>query len=111
MATLTILPVTSVAGGTVVPLVAASAGGDRVQPGSRVFLMVRNGSGASINVTLDTTGVAFNSQLIPDTVVAVAAGATAFIPITSDYQSAVDGLASIAYSAVTTVTVAAVSFP
>lgn len=93
-------------GGRVLAFAAASAGGDRTAPGTGVFLLVRNQSAAAITVTLDATGKAFNGQSIPDTAVSVAAGAYVVIPVTVDYQSPVDSLAGIAYSAVTSVTVA-----
>lgn len=108
MATLTTQSATAI-GGRTITYAAATAGGDKVAPGSNVYLIVKNASAASINVTLDTTGVAFNGVAIPDTVIAVAAGADAIIPITADYRNTTDGLAAIAYSAVATVTVAAIT--
>lgn len=109
MATLAVTPLHA-PGGQVLPFVAASAGGDRVAPGSRHVLLVRNASAASINVTLDTTGLVFNGQPVPDTVVAVAAGATVAIPVTDEYKSDSDKLAGIAYSAVATVTVCVIRY-
>jgi len=106
MATLTAQPATAI-GGRTITFTAASAGGDKVKPGSNVLLLVRNDSASSITVTLDATGLVFNGQNVPDTTVAVAAGAEAIIPVTADYRNASDGLAAITYSAVTTVTVAA----
>ena len=109
MATLTTQPATAI-GGRTITYTAASAGGDKVAPGPNVYLLVKNGSAAAITVTLDTTGTAFNGVAIPDTTVTVAAGTDAIIPITSDYRNTTDGLAAITYSAVTTVTVAALTF-
>ena len=109
MATLTTQPATAI-GGKTITYTAASAGGDKVAPGPDVYLLVKNGSAASITVTLDATGAVFNGQPVPDTVVSVAAGAETIIPVTRDYENATDGLAAIAYSAVTTVTVAALTF-
>lgn len=108
MATLALQRVRAAAG-TTVTRTAAAVGGDRCPVGDNVLLHVRNGGGSSINVTLDSTGKTFNGSDVPDTVVAVAAGAEAIIPITADYRSASDGLAGIAYSGVTTVTVAALA--
>lgn len=88
---------------------AAAVGGDRAPVGDRTFLLVHNGSGSSINVTLDTTGLAFNGVAIPDTVIAVAAGTDKLIPLRAEYAAASDSLAGIAYSAVTSVTVAVLS--
>ena len=109
MATLTTQPATAI-GGKTITYTAASAGGDKVAPGPNVYLLVKNGSAAAITVTLDTTGTAFNGVAIPDTAVTVAAGAETIIPITADYRNTTDGLAAITYSAVTTVTVAALTF-
>lgn len=110
MATLNIQNIGSIAGNAVT-YAPASAGGDRVAPGNKVFLVVRNGSAAAITATIDATGTAFNGQGIPDTTVTIAAGAEKFIPIrTEHYKSASDGLAGISYSAATSVTVAAIAF-
>lgn len=88
--------------------VPATSGGDRAAPARDAYLLVRNGSGASINVTLDAVTKSFNGANIPDTVIAVPAGKDVFIPLRSEYASPTDGLVGIAYSAVTTVTVAVI---
>lgn len=91
---------------------AASGGGDTIAPASlsddRTFLYVNNGSGASITVTVADPGKtpAGNSGTAP--AVTVAAGAVSLIPIATGSINATTGLASVTYSAVTTVTVAAV---
>lgn len=108
MATLTTQPATGITGRTIT-YTAASAGGDRVAPGPNVYLLVKNGSAGSITVTLDATGLVFNGQSVPDTAVTVAAGADAIVPVTADYRNTTDQLAGIAYSAVTSVTVAALT--
>ncbi|MHB1173408.1 MAG: hypothetical protein ACYCZY_13185 [Lacisediminihabitans sp.] len=95
--------------GKVVTYSAASAGGDRVAPGSDVFLHVRNASAAPVTVTLDATGTAFNSAAIPDTVLSVPAAGDLFVPVTAEYRSVTDGLAAVAYSASASVTVAALT--
>lgn len=95
--------------GAVVAHAAASATGDKVAPGTNRFLHVRNGSAAAVTVTLDATGRVFNGQAVPDTTVSVPAGGDAFIPVTNEYRSGTDGLAGVAYSAVTSVTVAALT--
>jgi len=107
MATLAAQNVRVTAGKTVT-MSNAAGGGDRAPVGNDLFLLVRNGSGASITVTLDSTGKTFNAGDVPDTTVAVAAGATAMVPLLRAYRSDEDGLAGIAYSAATTVTVAVV---
>lgn len=109
MATLTTQSATAIAGRTIT-FAAASAGGDKVAPGSNVFLLVRNNSAAAITLTLTATGIAFNGQAIPSTTLSIAAGGEAIIPVTAEYRAASDGLAAITYSAVTTVTVAALTF-
>lgn len=92
--------------GTVITYADASAGGDRVAPGSNILLLVKNGSGASVTVTLDATGTAFNGAAIPDTAVVVAAGADAIVPVLPNYRSDSDGLAGVSYSAAASVKVA-----
>lgn len=97
-----------VVGGKTVTMSAASGSGDRAPVGNDVFLLVRNGSESSVTVTLDSTGKTFNAGDVPDTAVAVAAGATAIVPLVRAYRSESDGLAGISYSAATSVTVAIV---
>lgn len=92
--------------------VAATGGGDTIAPASgvddRTFLYVLNGAGASITVTIADPGktAAGNAGTAPP--ITVAAGAFMFIPISTGAINTATGLASITYSAVTTVTVAAV---
>lgn len=95
--------------GTVVAYAAATAGGDKVTPSPSTLLLVRNASAGAVTVTLDATGLVFNGQSVPDTTVSVPAGADAFIPVTSEYRNPTDGLAAITYSAVASVTVAALA--
>lgn len=85
-------------------LVAASGGGDACNPDDLVVLVVKNGSGASINVTVVTPGTIFG-QAVPDVVVAVAAGATAYIDLPAALADPTTGLVTWTYSSVTTVTV------
>jgi anti-sigma factor ChrR (cupin superfamily) len=86
---------------------AAAAGGDACQPDDRVFLRVKNGSAASINVTVVVPGTEYE-QARPDVVVAVAAAGDVLIALPSALQDLTTGLVSWTYSAVTTVTVALV---
>lgn len=91
---------------------AAAGGGDTVTPGDSTRLMVRNGSGVSINVTIpryplvDPEGVAETSL-----VVAVPAGAERWIgPLSGTrFANPANGNVEVTYSAVTTVTVGAVA--
>lgn len=86
---------------------AAAGGGDTVEPDDGIFLHVKNGSGSSINVTVAVPGVEYG-QNRPDVVVAVAAGADKMIQIPRELADPTDDRIHVAYSAVTSVTVAAV---
>lgn len=95
--------------GLAVALTAASAGGDKVPTTERGALLVRNGDVAAKTVTVTTPGNDKYGQARPDIAITVAAGATALIgPFPSDLAGS-DGLVDITYSAVTSVTVAAVA--
>lgn len=87
---------------------AAVSGGDTCATGSDVRLFVKNGSGSSIIVTLATPGTVDGDLAIADRAVSVAAGATTAVPMTDLYRDPTTGVASITYSATTTVTVAVV---
>lgn len=96
--------------GTLAAPVAAAAGGDKVAPNDRGFVDVNNGSGASINVTIAVPGNTSYGLAQPDVVTAVAAGARRrFGPFPADLADPADGLVAIAYSAVTSVTVEALT--
>jgi hypothetical protein len=85
--------------------VAATLAGDTAPTGSGRFLYVKNGSGGSITVTLATPGTVSGLDVENPTLV-IAAGKAGIIPLTRVFAAA-NGRASITYSAVTTVTVAA----
>ncbi|MFI9332011.1 hypothetical protein ACIGZJ_31270 [Kitasatospora sp. NPDC052868] len=106
MATLTAAALA--AAGTLEAPAAASAGGDKVAPvGDRVWVEVTNGGGSSITVTISSYATV-RGQAAVDRTVTIAASATKKIPIFADLNTnPSDGLASISYSGVTTVTVAA----
>ncbi len=86
------------------PTFAAPLSADTVEVGT--ILIVKNASGASINVTLDTPGNLGTGDAYPDKVYAVAAAGEKWIPILTDYRQAT-GLANVAFSATASVTVAA----
>lgn len=87
-------------------LVAAAAGGDTFANDGRVFFEVLNG-GSSITVTF-TTPATVQGEPIADRAVTVAGGARKKIgPFPTDIFNDANGLVSVAYSAVTSVTVAA----
>lgn len=92
---------------------AAPAGGTELPGDGDTVLHVKNGSGVSINVTVQTGGT-LEGEPVADKVVAVAAGAEKFIgPFRPAAYNQPVGAASHAnkvivdYSAVTTVTIAA----
>lgn len=87
--------------------VAASAGGDTVAPGDNVVLHVKNDDATDKTVTVVVPGTSFG-QALPDVDVVVTAGEDRFIgPLSAGL--ATDGVVSITYSAVTSVTVAAIA--
>lgn len=94
--------------GTAINFANATPAGDQCATGIDVKLLVKNGSGSSINVTLATPGKVDGDLDIAERVVAVAAGATSGIPVTDRYRDPATGLASITYSSATTVTVAVI---
>lgn len=74
-------------------------------------LRVKNGSGASVNVTIPTPGTV-DGLAIADRVVAVAAGADMLIGLgRGDVYRQTDGSVYVDYSAVTSVTVAVIDVP
>lgn len=108
MATLT-AQTSQVTGTTLTGVTPAGAGGDLVPVGSH--LLVRNGSGASVNVTIETPGNDTYGQPRPDVVTAVAAGAVAkFGPFPNDLADPVTGLVKIVCSATASVELRVVAF-
>ncbi len=92
--------------------VAAAVGGDTVKPGDTTRLLVKNASGAPINVTIPRYP-AVDAEGASETalVVAVPAAGEKWIgPLYgSRYMNPATGNVEVAYSAVTTVTVAVIS--
>jgi len=111
MATMTLK---SIVPGGVVAALAAVASQDVIETAGddRIFLHVKNGSGSSINVTINAVLTAIDvpgvgNMAISDIVVAVAAGAEKLIgPFSPAYRDG-DGTVTIDYSAITTVTACA----
>jgi hypothetical protein len=91
---------------------AASSGGDSYTPSSTTFLAFKNGSGAQITVTIDTTASLYG-QPIGNVAVAVAAGAEVFAgPFDPGMvQQPNSSLANMTYSSTSNLTVAAISCP
>jgi hypothetical protein len=105
MATLTYQEANT-SGGAITP-VAAAGGGDSVPVHNRGALLVRNGGGSPITVTLVVPGTEYG-QARADVPYTVAAGGVALIgPLVTDLAPS-DGLVDFTYSGVTSVTVAAV---
>jgi hypothetical protein len=95
---------------------AAAGGGDQFENTGVEYLYVKNGGGGSINVTItaqDTSVTMANYGTLTkaDSVVAVAAGATAIIGLfpKSAYNDA-NSYVQVTYSGVTSVTVAVLYF-
>jgi hypothetical protein len=98
--------------GTVITAAAAAGGGDAMACGSGMMLEVVNGGGASITVTLVIPAARTYEPNVAITspVISVTNGTTRWIgPVdAATFADPVTGLCTITYSAVTTVTVAAV---
>jgi hypothetical protein len=84
---------------------AAAGGGDTATPGADTFLVVKNGGGSSINVTIDVPGSDDFGNANPDMVVAVLNATERYIPLRHSKFVQASGLVNITYSAVTSVTV------
>lgn len=91
--------------GVVVPLVAATAGGDTIAvDGPGVILIVKNGDASAKTVTVVRPGTTYGTN-DPDIAKTLAAGETGYLgPIPVDFADA-NGLVAVTYSAVTSVTV------
>lgn len=85
---------------------AASGGGDTAVPGQDSFLVVKNGGGSPINVTLDVPGTDDFGNNNPDLVVAVANATERWIPLrNAKFVQPSTNLVNITYSGTTSVTV------
>lgn len=93
--------------GKAVTFAAAAGGGDTVNIDGTIVLIVRNGDASSKTVTVVRPGTEFGAA-VADVPVTVPAGETWVIgPLPQSFEDT-DGLADITYSAVTSVTIAAV---
>lgn len=91
------------------PTFAAAAAGDTAEVGTGRALIVRNGAGTDITVTVAVPGNTINGIAAPDTTYTVlATTGEQWIPMFDYYADPSDGLAHITYSSTTTVTRAAV---
>jgi hypothetical protein len=99
------------AGGTAITFTAAAAGDKFLNSGNE-RLVVKNGSGSPITVTIDSPGTCnfgLANAAAHDLVVSVAAGAEEWLPLLdlATFNDAT-GFANIVYSSTTTITVAVV---
>jgi hypothetical protein len=88
---------------------AAGGSGDTIQPDDRTFLIVKNTSGAAVDVTVAVPGSKFG-QALADVVVEVPAttGERWIGPMVSELADPTDGLIDVTYESTTNVTVALV---
>jgi hypothetical protein len=88
------------------PTFTAPSLSDTVQVGAT--LIVKNGSGASITVTMVTPGNLPTGDAYPDKAYTVTAGSEAWIPVLPEYRNTA-GVAAVTFSAVTSVTAASIT--
>lgn len=86
---------------------ACTVGGDTVAPNERGFLHVKNGHSSPQTVTIVVPGTRFG-QANPDVAVVVTNGEERMIGPLSRELKGTDGLISITYSGVTSLTIAAI---
>lgn len=111
---MTLIPKTSagITGLRIDNLFQPAAGGDTAQTGSGVFLAVKNGSGSAVTVTLAYPSKYDSDQTVTGRAHTVPATTGEFlIPLRDTYRDPATGVASITYSATTTVTVCVVAVP
>lgn len=90
------------------PVYAAPAASDTVQVGST--LIVKNASAAAITVTLVTPGNLPTGSDYPDKTYTVpATTGEVWIPVYEDYRNPTTGVAAVTFSAVASVTAAAIN--
>lgn len=91
------------------PTFAAAAAGDTARCGPGYKLIVRNGAGSPITVTIAVPGTLVQDIANPDKTYTVAATTgEEWIPLYDFYADDTDGMAHISYSSTTTVTRAVV---
>lgn len=89
---------------------AVSASDTVPNPSGRTVLLVKNGSGASINVTLVGRGV-MGDIVVPNRVIAVPAGQDRLISLDASLYNDASGLVTVQFSATATVTMAVLNLP
>ena len=96
-------PTTITTAGTTQTLAAVNSS-DTVAADDSMWLVVTNGSGGAITVTISDSGLTPAGNAATTTAVSVANGATKLFPLTAKTNSASTGLTTIAYSATSCVT-------
>lgn len=113
MAALTVQTLKRTSNGVDLAGAAASAGGDTFPTTGREFIVVENGGGSSITVTVATT-VTVDGLAVTDLTAVVAAGEKRaigpFPPATYAADQQPGGNVALSYSSTTSVTVAVVQF-
>lgn len=107
MAELTVQTITRASDGLEPTYDTAAAGGDTVQVVSNLFLHVKNGDASPHTVTVATPGTVAGLA-ISDLTATIPAAEERMIGPIDQYFRASDGLASISYDGVTSVTIAAI---
>ncbi|MEV1013777.1 MULTISPECIES: hypothetical protein [unclassified Micromonospora] len=83
---------------------AAAASGDTAKCGSGYSLLVNNGSGSSITLTIAVPGNTTYGVAAPDKAFTIPAGQLWSIPLLDVYRDPADRLAHLTWSSTTTVT-------
>ncbi len=104
MATLTVQ--TIVVTGLTESLVAAAGGGDEFVNADDVFIIITNGSGGSITLTIETPAIIEGDLAIAERTISIGAGATKLIgPFDKGVYNDSAGKVQLTYSGVTSLTV------
>lgn len=82
-----------------------------VLAGKYTFLVVNNGSGGSITVTLTDAGDTPYGSAATNPTFTVAAGAIGFIPVPTSLKNPSDGTVTVAFSSTTTITAGLLVMP
>lgn len=82
----------------------SAASGDKIVPDDNLFLIVTNGGGSSINLTVTVSGNNSYGEANPDPVRAIANGATKAVKLLREWADPADGLIALTWSATTSVT-------
>ena len=87
--------------------VACTSGGDTFTPGPKTFLDIKNGAGATVTVTIDTTAIEFGEP-IANVVVSIPVSTEMLVgPFQpAEVEQGGTGQAQLTYSAVTSLTIA-----